>query len=135
MLGRRGERGAALVEMALVIPTLLVLIFGVTDMGLMLKDYLALNQVAREAARSAALGSSASTVRAQALKWAQTAGLDVSLLWVEIEYTAPQTGGSSPPSPGQVVVTAYYPHKFLMGSFLSLPDAVRMRTAVVMRRE
>ncbi|MCE5197648.1 MAG: TadE/TadG family type IV pilus assembly protein [Armatimonadota bacterium] len=52
----RSRRGAAMVEMALVIPMLLVLVFGMIEIGLMIKDSHALNGLAREVARKYAVG-------------------------------------------------------------------------------
>ena len=48
---RRAQRGAVLVEMALVIPILLFLFVGVVDYGLILREYQVLQNAAREGAR------------------------------------------------------------------------------------
>ena len=50
------NKGTALVEFSLVAILLLVLAFGIIEMGFLMKDYLTLNQAAREGSRSAALG-------------------------------------------------------------------------------
>lgn len=52
---RRGERGAAAVEFALVAPLLLLLVFGIIDYGYMLSFRQALSQGAAEGARAAAV--------------------------------------------------------------------------------
>jgi Flp pilus assembly protein TadG len=57
----RRASGAAAVEMALVLPLLLFVVFGVVDFGRMLNAQLTLTQAAREGARAAALGQSADT--------------------------------------------------------------------------
>jgi hypothetical protein len=51
----RGESGVALVEMAIVIPFLLLLIFGMIDFGIFLYRDIGLTQGVREAARQAAV--------------------------------------------------------------------------------
>jgi Flp pilus assembly protein TadG len=51
-----GDRGAAAVEFALVLPLLLILIFGLIDFGRALNEQIVLTQAAREGARVAALG-------------------------------------------------------------------------------
>ncbi|MGC9668324.1 TadE/TadG family type IV pilus assembly protein [Planosporangium sp. 12N6] len=56
---RRGDDGAAAVEMALVLPLLLFIMFGVIDFGRMLNAQITLTEAAREGARAAALGQSA----------------------------------------------------------------------------
>lgn len=57
--GRRGrstDRGAAAVEAALVLPILLLLVFGIIDFGRMLNAQITVNEAAREAARAVSLG-------------------------------------------------------------------------------
>ncbi len=49
--GRENERGAVLVEMALVVPILLVLFVGTVDYGLVLREYQVLQNAAKEGAR------------------------------------------------------------------------------------
>src|SRR2546430_15369562 len=58
-VGRTPDRGAAAVEMALVLPLLLFVIFGLIDFGRMLNTQLTLTEAAREGARAAALGQNA----------------------------------------------------------------------------
>jgi Flp pilus assembly protein TadG len=55
-LPRRGsEAGAAAVEFALVLPVLMLLIFGIIDFGRMLNAKITITEAAREGARAAAL--------------------------------------------------------------------------------
>jgi Flp pilus assembly protein TadG len=65
----RDDRGAAAVELAIVLPLLLVILFGIIDFGRMLNTQIALTQAAREGVRGLALGTSTdptSTVRTDA---------------------------------------------------------------------
>ncbi len=57
-LRRRRDGGAAAVEFALVLPMLLLLIFGLIDFGRMLNAQITLTEAAREGARADALNSS-----------------------------------------------------------------------------
>lgn len=50
------DRGAAAVEFALLLPVLLLLVFGIIDFGRALNAQVTLTQAAREGARMAALG-------------------------------------------------------------------------------
>lgn len=52
--GERGERGATLVETALVVPLLFAVLFGILEFGLAFKDSLSVGHGAREAARAGA---------------------------------------------------------------------------------
>lgn len=59
-----GDRGAAAVELALVLPILLLLVFGIVDFGRALNLQITLTQAAREGVRPAALRQPASAVNA-----------------------------------------------------------------------
>jgi Flp pilus assembly protein TadG len=50
------ERGAAVVELALVTPFLFLLLFGIIDFGRMLNAQITVTEAAREGARATALG-------------------------------------------------------------------------------
>ncbi|HUS89454.1 MAG TPA: TadE family protein [Desulfosporosinus sp.] len=53
----KGERGQALVEMALVLPLLFLLLFGVIEMGRVGYAYITVNNAARAGARVASIGA------------------------------------------------------------------------------
>lgn len=54
---RGGERGAALVEMALVLPLLMLVVFGIIEFGTTYSNYIGLRDGVRNAARSGAVGN------------------------------------------------------------------------------
>jgi Flp pilus assembly protein TadG len=53
--GRRGERGQAIVELALTLPLLMLVVLGVFDFGLMFERFEVVTNAAREGARIAVL--------------------------------------------------------------------------------
>jgi Flp pilus assembly protein TadG len=53
--GEQTECGATLVEMAIVLPVLLLLIFGLIEMGVAFKSYLTVSSAVRDGARVAAI--------------------------------------------------------------------------------
>lgn len=59
---RRDEKGAAAVEFALVMPILMILIFGIVDFGLAINQYATASNAAREGVRAAALGTRSADV-------------------------------------------------------------------------
>lgn len=53
----RNNKGQSMVEMALVLPVLMLLLFGILEFGLVFHEYLVVTAAAREGARTDAIGS------------------------------------------------------------------------------
>lgn len=64
----REDRGAAAVEFALVVPILLVVLFGIIDFGFAINRYAIVNNAAREGVREASLGATETEIRAAATR-------------------------------------------------------------------
>lgn len=54
---RRGESGAVAVEAALVVPVLLILVFGMIEFAFVMRDYAGVSSLVRSGARTAATGA------------------------------------------------------------------------------
>ncbi len=61
------DRGATAVEFALLVPLLLLLVFGIIDFGRALNAQITITQAAREGARLASLGQSATAVQTRTI--------------------------------------------------------------------
>lgn len=141
----RNKRGAALVEFAIVVILLVTLVFGIIEFGLLIKDYLTLNQAAREGTRSAALLSSATVVEQRVRDSATGLGpTELADLDVQIDQRAYSGGGwgswtaldsSTTDSDVQVRVVASCDHQTIMGSFLGIGDTITISGNMVMKRE
>lgn len=75
-------KGQSLVEAAIVIPVILLLVFGIIDFGLLFNNYILITNASREGARLAALGSTDAEVVAAVRD--MTATLDSSGLSVTV---------------------------------------------------
>jgi Flp pilus assembly protein TadG len=64
---RRSERGAAAVEFALVVPVLLLLVFGVIEFSRLYNEQISLTNAARSAARVMAIGNDQALARTAAV--------------------------------------------------------------------
>ena len=92
------DRGAAAVEFALVLPLLLLVLFGIIDFGRALNAQLTLTQAAREGVRLAALGYPNATVEARAQAAAP------ALSGVTVTVAAACAPGAGPTADAQVNV-------------------------------
>lgn len=149
---RSNRRGAALVEFTIVLLILMVLVFGIIEFGLLIKDYLTLSQAAREGARSAALGSRIEVIidRVQETAIGLPGGTidpaDISLqkssdggvTWVDLG----DTGGSpneNDAAIGQMLrVKLTYDHELVAGGilpFLGDGNTMIISGNMIMRRE
>jgi Flp pilus assembly protein TadG len=108
-LGAPGSRdaGAAAVELALVLPILLVVVFGIVDFGRAYNAKVSLTQAAREGARVRSLGGDAA---ATAARVQQAAG------FLPAAAVAVNAGASCPAAPSATdvaTVTATYTFQFV----------------------
>ncbi len=148
------RRGATTVELAMVAPLLIFLLFGIIEFGLMVKDLVGVNQAAREGARSAAVGATPTTLDARIAGAAPTINTDT--LAIQYHYRSFDEGAGSWSSwqtlgtdgsennaqPGdQLRITVQYPHQLVTGGlFAGLADdpesgTITLNTAIVMQRE
>ncbi len=86
LTARVPHRGVASVEFAIVAPILILLMFGIVEMGLMFRSAIQLNNVARDAARAAAAGESTTLIAARVAETAS--GLDATQLTSAFTYRA-----------------------------------------------
>lgn len=77
-----GEKGQALVELALALPVLVVLLLGILEFGMLLSVYLTVEHAAREGARLGATGAGDEAIVDRVI--ASCPGLDPSRLEVLI---------------------------------------------------
>jgi Flp pilus assembly protein TadG len=88
-----GEDGQALVEFALVLPVLVVLVFGITLFGLALNDWIDETQLAGQAARFASVNSEHGTKEAfnetKFLKWVSEQGDNAQVKSATAEICSP----------------------------------------------
>jgi Flp pilus assembly protein TadG len=83
------DRGAVAVEFALLLPVLLLIVFGIIDFGRALNAQITLTQAAREGARLAALGDTTAQVQSRAT--AAATGLS-SVTVTVVQACAPGAG-------------------------------------------
>ncbi len=139
----RGARGAELIELALVLPLLLLLIGGIVDFAFMFQAYEVVTNAAREGARIRSLpGYGNADAEARVAAYLTAAGLSAPpTTTVTGVVLAP---GGLPGAPGSTgyQVRVQYEHTFTMlGPLIalagggSLADSVTLSAVSVMRSE
>jgi Flp pilus assembly protein TadG len=115
----RQERGSNLVEVALVLPVLLLLLAGVADVGRAFGEYIVLTGAAREGARYGAYFPSQQTlIQDRTLAMAADAG--VSLVRSNITVTRIPGAGSDE----AIRVAVAHPVNMLLGSVVGLDTLI-----------
>ena len=76
------ERGQSVIEFAFILPLLLLLVFGIVELGRMLMQTNVLTQAAREGARAAAVGADSTSAAARAEDVLNAAGITPSSIEV-----------------------------------------------------
>lgn len=106
------EGGQAFVEFVIVLPLLVLLVFGITQFGLTFRNHLAITDAARVAARAAAVkrtsnpcaaGGPAWTAIMNTLSPGQQSAVDLSGAWCTTPDGTDDVGG-------RVVITIKYPY-------------------------
>ncbi|HET9199797.1 MAG TPA: TadE family protein [Dehalococcoidia bacterium] len=127
--GKDKESGQAIVEFAIVLPLLLILLFGVIDFGRALQTYITINNASREGARLGAINPEADIEG----KVRDAAGaFDNDSLTVAVDFPDGEASGES------VVVDVDYEYSFItpLGSFVeSLAGTLTLGTSSDMRIE
>jgi len=105
---RSGGRGAAMVELALALPVLLLLTAGIWDFGRVYSAYMVATNAAREGARWAALGKDETAVKDRVRAYIDSGDVsraDVIFNQAEVGITLPE--GNQPGDPVTVTVPVY----------------------------
>jgi Flp pilus assembly protein TadG len=133
--GAQDTTGAAAVEFALVLPIILLLLFGIIEFGRAWNVRQTLTDAAREGARLAAVGNGVipqgtleDSVRKIVRAAAERAALDLSKL--DITTQGVSGGGGTP-----TTVNLRYGYTPLFGTWVLPGDDIPMRTSSVMRNE
>jgi Flp pilus assembly protein TadG len=156
MARRSNQRGQAVIELALTLPLLLVVVFGIIDFGFMFQRYESVTNAAREGARLGVLQNSAgyTAIEAQnrAISYLQASGLNGTVracgaamlknsMCAQMTTQTVTVAGSTPAKTvDQVTVIVEYDHEYsfvgpIMNLFGSGLGSIRLRSASIMRRE
>lgn len=125
----RGERGQAIVEMALILPLFLLLILGIVEMGRIGYAYITVNNAARAGARVASVGGTDQEITTAVQNAAPS--LDTTDIHIDIQPAQDQRiSGDS------VTVDVSYPVQLIMPLLEGvIPNPVNVEAKLEMRAE
>jgi Flp pilus assembly protein TadG len=152
---RSNERGQAVIELALTLPLLLAVVFGIIDFGFMFQRYESVTNAAREGARLGVLtasGYTATEAQNRAISYLQASGLNGTIrtcggamvtnsMCAQMTQQTVTIAGSTPAKTvDQVTVIVEYDHEYsfvgpIMNLFGSGLGSIRLRSASIMRKE
>ncbi len=138
--GRRwgSERGAELIEMAIVLPLLLLVVLGIIDFGFLFQRYVVLTNAAMEGARVGILpGYTTTDAEARAVSYAATGGVPGAVVALATVQALPEPGGGTWPAL-QMTVTHRYSYQYVGGIaslFGGSFTSVNLTAQATMRRQ
>jgi len=108
---RKSDAGSEIIEMTIVLPLLLALLFGIVEFGFLFQRYVFLTNAAAEGARVASLpGYTQADVQARVAAYAAASNI-TGVSATSVASPIPAPGGTWPGS--QVTVTYVYNYQFI----------------------
>jgi len=123
------EEGVAAVEMALVMPLLLLLVFGIIEFGFIFNRYITLTHAAREGVRLLAIGESSSTATTAAEGSGGSSGASFGSTPISCSASS---SGTVARTVGMRCASTY---NLRLLDLLPLPNAVPLTSEAKMRKE
>lgn len=124
-MAAKAQRGQSLVELALLVPVLILILIGIIDFGRVFNAYITITNAAREGARYGAMHpDDADGIKARVVNEATASGVNVED--VEVEFP---NGTSEPGNPIRVKVIYGFP---LITAFLFGGGTITLQSAAEM---
>jgi len=122
----RDERGQTMAEFAIVLPILIVLLFGIVQFGILFNNYVTLTDAVRAGARAAAVSRQAPDPSGTATAAVRSSASDLNPSTLGISVSSGWTPGAP------VTVTATYPYSInLLGWVVSSGSLTTKSTEAV----
>ncbi len=129
---RFDERGAAAVEFAILLPVLMLILFGIVDFGMIMYSREVITNASREGARAGIVQSATklTTGQIQAVVTNYLTGTGINPGTVTTTVT-----GAGLTAPNTLDVTVTYPYNFFAPGILGLGTTITLTGQTVMRQE
>jgi Flp pilus assembly protein TadG len=130
---RRGESGQAFVELALVLPVLLLILLGIIQFGTVFRDYIALTDATRVGARQASVARSIQPESSRiplVIAKVQKAAINLDSNRMSVTVEPVMLDGVTPgwEASGDVTVNSTYPFRVTMFGIVLFDGVLKSRT-------
>jgi len=129
---RFDERGAAAVEFALLLPLLMLILFGVVEFGMIMYSREVITNASREGARTGIVQvtpkPTAGQIRAVVTNYLTGTGINPATVAIAV-------AGAGLTAPNTLTVTVTYPYNFFAPGILGLGTSITLTGKTVMRQE
>jgi Flp pilus assembly protein TadG len=129
---RLNERGASAVEFAILLPVLMLILFGTIEFGMVMYSREVLTNASREGARAGIVQQTPKLdegqIEAVVTNYLTNTGIDPAN--VDVSVT-----GAQGVFPNNLTVSTSYPYQFFAPGILGLGNSITLTTQTVMRHE
>ncbi|MGH7258054.1 MAG: TadE/TadG family type IV pilus assembly protein, partial [Nitrospiraceae bacterium] len=126
------ERGAAAVEFAILLPVLMLILFGIIEFGMVMYSREIITNASREGARTGIVQATAKPTAGQiqtvVTNYLTGTGIDPNQVTINIT-------GVGLAAPNTLTVTVAYPYNFFVPALLGLGNSINLTGQTVMRHE
>lgn len=132
---RLSERGAVAAEFALLLPVLLMILFGIIEFGMIMYSREVVTNAAREGARAGIVQGPPKRTVGEIVAIANNYLTGTGINSVNVTFTVT---GAGLVNPNSLTVQATYPYNFLvpyLPMVVGIPSPLTIQTQVVMRHE
>jgi Flp pilus assembly protein TadG len=129
---RLNERGASAVEFAILLPVLMLILFGTIEFGMVMYSREILTNASREGARAGIVQQTPKLTQGQiegvVTNYLTNTGIDPANVTVSV-------AGAGGVFPNNLTVSTSYPYQFFAPGILGLGNSITLTTQTVMRHE
>jgi Flp pilus assembly protein TadG len=129
---RLNERGASAVEFAILLPLLMLILFGTIEFGMVMYSREILTNASREGARAGIVQQTPKPTQGQiedvVTNYLTNTGIDPANVTVSV-------AGAGGVFPNNLTVSTSYPYQFFAPGILGLGNSITLTTQTVMRHE
>jgi Flp pilus assembly protein TadG len=129
---RMNERGASAVEFAILLPVLMLILFGTIEFGMVMYSREILTNASREGARAGIVQQTPKLnqgqIEAVVTNYLTNTGIDPANVTVSVT-------GAQGVFPNNLTVSTSYPYQFFAPGILGLGNSITLTTQTVMRHE